>query len=115
MNTKSDSNQNATKKDTHELRNELKKTEKNLRAGDLKLEERLERVEDKVDAMDIKLDNVEHGLGTKIDKVANTLDAFLGRLDNLETDNEVGANQIHEFQAEVDDHKKRIAKLESRV
>lgn len=110
MSNKPNDNQNATKADLQKveqslkkfaIKTELKKVEKNLRAESLKLEIRLERVEDKVDVVDGKLDNLQ-----------NTLDSFLGRIDNLETDNKVGANQTRDLRIQVDDHESRISRFE---
>lgn len=98
---KTTSNQVATKKDIHELRNEFKKTEKNLRADSLKLEVRFENLEEGQKRIEVT-----------VNKTANTLDAFLGRLDNLEIDNKVGANQTRDLRVQVDDHEERIARLE---
>lgn len=52
--------------------------------------------------MDEKFNNVD----VKLDKIANTLDGFVGTVDNLRIENEVGASQIHEL-------RKRVTKLES--
>lgn len=98
---KTTSNQVATKKDIHELRNEFKKTEKNLRADSLKLEVRFENLEEGQKRIEVT-----------VNKTANMLDAFLGRLDNLEIDNKVGANQTRDLRVQVDDHEERISRLE---
>lgn len=98
---KTTSNQVATKKDIHELRNEFKKTEKNLRADSLKLEVRFENLEEGQKRIEVT-----------VNKTANMLDAFLGRLDNLEIDNKVGANQTRDLRIQVDDHEERISRLE---
>ncbi len=71
---------------------------------DLKyLEERLEG----------KIEGVERSIGEKLDKIANTLDGFVGRVDDLTIENQVGANQIKELEDKVNDHGERITKLES--
>lgn len=88
---------------------ELKKVERNLRQEILKVEERLERVEEKVDVIEEKVDGIEK----KIDKLINITVAFVGRIDTLETENTIGTNQIHELKTDVNDHGKRITKLES--
>ena len=92
---------------------ELKKTERNLRVEILKVEERVEILEEKVDGLDKKLDGVEKKLSDKLNSIANTIDGFVGRVDDLSTDNEVGAAQIHDLRETAKDHEKRIAKLES--
>ena len=79
------------------LRVEIKKGDKSLRQEILKVEERAE--------------SIEEGQGDvrkKLEILQNTLDGFVGVVDNLRTDNVVGANQFR-------DHEKRISKLESRV
>ena len=77
----------------------VKSSEKILRAEILRVEERLERVEDKLSA--------------KIDNVLTAVSNFAGRVENLETENEIGTDQIHELRETTKDHAKRIAKLES--
>lgn len=49
----------------------------------------------------------------KLDKLQNTLGSFLGRVDNLEKDNIVGAHHTRELRVQVDDHEKRITQMES--
>ena len=69
----------------------------------------------KVDIQLLKVDiqHLEERIGKKLDKIANTLDGFVGRVDDLTVDNQVGANQIKELGEQVDEHEKRITKLES--
>lgn len=95
------SNQVATNKDIHEFRNKFKKTEKNLRADSLKLEARLENLEEGQKRIEIT-----------VNRTANTLDSFLKRLDNLETDNKVGTNQTRDLRVQIDDQEERISRLE---
>ncbi len=78
------------------LKTELKQVEKNLRGEILRVEERLES----------KIDSVEEKLGAKLDKVMNTLDGFVKVVDDLRTENEVGAHQVRELDV-------RVTKLES--
>ena len=96
------------------LKSELKQTEKVLRAelkrGDrvlrdeiLKVEENLEKVEEKL----IKKMDEQH------DEVMTNVSNFAGRVETLETENEIGADQIHRLREDVKNHEKRIAKLES--
>ena len=77
----------------------VKSSEKVLRTEILRIEERLEGVEEK--------------LSTKIDKVLTAISNFAGRVDNLETENEIGTGQIHELRDVIKDHTEKIAKLES--
>lgn len=79
------SSQAATKDDLKELKVEIKTDIKTL---------------------DGKIDQVEERLGKKLDKIANTLDGFVGVVDNLRIENEVGSGQI-------EDLRKRVTKLES--
>lgn len=55
----------------------------------------------------------QKGIEKKLDKIAITLDGFVGRVDDLTTDNVVGANQVRELDVKVEGHEKRISKLES--
>ena len=84
------------------LKTEFKKTDKAIRSEMLKIEERVENLEDG----QVRTEK-------KIDKISNQLDGFVGRVDDLTNDNEIGADQIHELRETTKDHAKRIAKLES--
>lgn len=84
------------------FRSDVRRTEKSLRGEILRVEVRVENIEDS-----------QKRVETKIDKIANTLDGFVRRVDNLTTDNEVGANQIHELRKNIKDHETRITQLES--
>ena len=78
------------------LRSEIRKGNKSLRQEILKVEIRVEDLEEGQQEIKKTLDNVQ-----------GTLDGFVGRVDDLTTENIVGANQFR-------DHEKRISKLESR-
>lgn len=113
-------NQPATKLDITALNVELKKTERVLRNEILRVEERVENVEDGMKRLEGKVDGIEKRLGDKIDgievkldRIANQLDGFVGRVDDLTNDNEIGTDQIHLLRETSKDHEKRIAKLES--
>lgn len=90
-------NNSATKDDLKKLatRRELKQVEKNLRGEILRVEERLENLE-----------GGQKRIETKVDRVLDTLDSFVGRLDTLETENEIGSHQIRQLDV-------RVTKLES--
>ena len=92
----------STKADIQKLRIEIKaqrsdskRIEKSLRREILKVEQRVENIEDG-----------QKRIEAKVDRVLNTLDSFVGRLDTLETENEVGSHQIRELDV-------RVTKLES--
>ncbi len=87
----------------------LKSSEKVLRTEILRVEERVERVEERVERVEIKLTSMD----AKLDKISNQLDGFVGRVDDLSNDNEIGTDHIHELRKTTKDHEKRIAKLES--
>lgn len=113
----------STKKDIKELdakfaarfatKSELKNVEKNLRAEILRVEEKVETLEDGQQAIKQQLTAVEQKLETKIDRILQTLDSFVGRVDNLTTDNEVGTHHTRELRIQIDGHEKRIKHLES--
>lgn len=73
---------------------EFKKTERVLRQDILKVEERLEGVEEGQKGLDIKLD-----------KIQNTLDGFVGAVEDLRKEDAAGELRLR-------DHEERIARLE---
>lgn len=93
-----------TRRDIKKLstKTELKKVEKTLRQDILRVEERVENIEERLENIEEKAEALEEGqnrLETKIDKVLNTVISFVGRVENLETENEVGAHQIRELES----------------
>ncbi len=52
-------------------------------------------------------------LDTKLDKLQNTLDGFVGRVDDLSVDNEIGTHHTREIQLKVNDLEKRVKHIES--
>ena len=90
------------KKLAKSLKTEFKKTERVLRQEILKVEEKTEELADGQKKLDVKLSRIE-----------NTLDGFVGTVDNLRIENEVGANQIRDLRELANDHETRITKLES--
>lgn len=129
--------QSTTKQDIQGLRSEIKsqrtefkRTGKSIRSEVLKVEERVENIEEKIDVLDKKVGGIEKkvgGLEQKVDvlqegqneiktvltKLQITLDGFVGRVDNLTVENQVGAHQIRELRVEVNKHDKRIKRLET--
>lgn len=69
------------------LKGEIKKTEKVLREEMLRVEERVERLEDKM--------KKQH------DEVMTSVSNFGGRLQDLETENEIGSDQIRILEKKV--------------
>ena len=101
MPKKSNNSQTATKSDIQRLESDIKRLEKST----------------KLDIKGLKHDfkSFEERLGAKIDKIANTLDGFVGRVDDLTIENKVGVNQARELKVQIDDHEVRIKKIESTV
>lgn len=91
------------------IRSEFKRTEKALRGEILRVEESVENLEDGQK----NLEDGQKQIKAKLEKMDNTLISFVGRVDTLETENEIGTDQIHELRETTKDHEKRIAKLES--
>lgn len=52
-------------------------------------------------------------LDTKLDRLQNTLDGFVGRVDDLSVDNEIGTHHTRELQLKVNDLEKRVKHIES--
>jgi len=86
------------------IKSELKKVEKNLRSNILKVEERVENIEDGQKRMEAILN-----------KMSVQLDGFVGTVDDLKTDNQVGSHQINELRLQGENHEKRIKQLESSI
>jgi len=114
-NTK-DNNQLATKKDLQSLfqrietrfetKGELKKTEKNLRTEILKVEEKVETIQEQQQQMRLEMTRMSNKMTEGFTMLQNTLDGFVGRVDDLATDNQVGTHQTRELRIAVNDHKK---------
>lgn len=98
----------STKKDISKLEENLKKfaTKSELKGVEKSLRSEILRVEEKVENVDEKLD-------MKFDDVLTKLDGIAKGLDDLRTDNEVGAHHTRELRVQVDNHEKRIKHLES--
>ncbi len=90
----------ATKKDLNKLASKV--DFKNLRKEVLKIEARVEHLEDG-----------QGRIETKLDRIESKLDGFVGKVDNLVKDNEVGADQYREHDVRINDHEARITTLES--
>ena len=112
MPKKSNNSQTATKSDIQRL-------EKSTKSNIQRLESDIKRFEKstKLDIKGLKHDfkSFEERLGAKIDKIANTLDGFVGRVDDLTIENKVGVNQARELRVQIDDHEERITKIETTV
>lgn len=66
-----------------------------------------------IQSLEKRMDEEFKNVDSKLDKIANTLDGFVGIVDNLRVENVVGSNQTRELREHVDDHEARITKLES--
>lgn len=102
--TKNDLKGLATKNDLAKFatKTELKKTERILRTEILRVEEKVEELQDG-----------QKRVEATVNRMANQLDGFVGIVDDLRIDSQVGANQIHELRENVKDHETRITELES--
>ena len=94
----------ATKNDLKRLVStiELKRVERNLRAEILRVEGKVENIEDS-----------QKRVETKLDKLQNTLDGFVDRVSTLTEENQVGAHHTSQLRVKVDDHEKIIKHIES--
>lgn len=115
---KNTSNQAVTKKDLKRLASKadiktLKDSDRALWREVLKVEERVENIEEGQKRMEKTLGDKFNGVEVKIDRIMNQLDGFVGIVNNLTIDNEVGANQVRELDIKAENHEKRIGKLES--
>src|SRR3972149_8461411 len=96
----------ATKKDIQLLRNDSKKSEKAIRAEVLKVEERVENLDEGQKKLHNGQIGLEKRLGDKIDNLTNIVLDFISRVKTLEDENALGVEQYG-------DHEKRISKLEA--
>ncbi len=90
------------KTDIKTLRSEFKVETKSIRREILRVEEKVENLEE-------GQKRIEDVLG----KMAKTLDGFVGRVDDLTVENEVGTHQIRKLQLQAEDHDKRLVQIES--
>lgn len=99
---KSDLSKQSTKADIKNLDTKLSGVKKTLWREVLSVGEKVENLEGKMDRMEGKLD-----------KISTQLDGFVGRVQSLTDDNEVDAEQTRRIRVQIDNHEKRITKLES--
>ena len=106
MNKKTSDNQSvilsAIKRLGSSLRVEIRTGDKLLRREILKVEERVEGLEETQRGFNAG----QAVMNKKIDNLQNDLDGFMGKVEALEQENSLGVKQYR-------DHEKRIAKLES--
>ncbi len=103
--TKDDLKGFATKDDLKVIKadiRELKASDRAIRADLLRLETRIE-----------KLEEGQKTILAMLIQIQNTLDAFVGRVDNLTIDNEIGTHQIRELDLKIKNHETRLTHLES--
>ena len=91
-----------------EFRKELKKTERNLRVEVLRVEKRVENLED--GQKEIK--EGQKRLETKVDNLERTLDGFVGKVDNLVKEDVVGADQYRRHEVRLNEQEAGITKIE---
>ncbi len=120
MAKKSLKNNLATKSDIGNLRTEFKRTEKSLRIEILKVEERVEKLDEKLDGkfdtVMTKVDEIDERtkkMDATLNNLRNTLDGFVGGIDALKDENSVGTKHTRELRVQVDNHEERITTLES--
>lgn len=77
---------------------DLKKVEKSLRAELLRLEE--------------KVENVDENAKKYRDDILKKLDGVMGELQTMRDENTIGTYQTRELREQADDHEKRIVHLE---
>lgn len=107
---KQSSKQLATKKDIQVLRSEFKSTKKSLFGQMLKLEEKVENVDEKLEKTKDEL--LEH-MKKQHNEVMTAVSNFAGRVETLEDENTLGTDRYSELDKKATDHEKRITRLES--
>ena len=97
------------KKEIKGVRTDLKTESRSLRGEILRVEEKVEKIQDEI--KEIKADGNRRE--DKLDRLQNTLDGFVGRVDDLSVDNEVGTHQTRELELKVESLEQRVKQLES--
>ncbi len=111
-----DTSKLATKKDIKYLKTDikdLKAESKSIRREILRVEEKVDNLEEGQKRLEEELRELRADNHTKLDRLQNTLDGFIGTVDDLRTDNTVGTHHTRELQIKVDDHEKRLKQIES--
>ncbi len=110
--TKTDLKKLATKEDLrrYATKTELKNVEKSLRREILKVESKVELVEDKVEEAK---EDLAQQMKKQHDQVMTAISNFAGRVETLETENSVGARHTRELRVQTDNHETRLTTLES--
>ena len=102
MKKKNVSNQASTRGDIDRIEKSLRIRFKNLREEVLKVEARVENIEDGQKRLETKVDNLEI-----------KLDGFVGGVELLKQENSVGVKHTRELRVQVDNHESRTTTLES--
>ncbi len=110
MNTKINTSNSATKKDFQGLRSEFRSTKKSLFGQLLKLEEKIEHGKEELSE---QIKKQSEQMKKQHDEVMTLVSNFVGRVGDIEDNNEVGAEHTRELKVNVENHEKRIKKLES--
>ena len=97
------------KAEINEIKVLFKRFERFLKEGLLKIEGRVENIEDGQN----EIKEGQKRLETKVDNLEITLDGFMEKVDNLVKENVVGADQYKEHNVKIKDHEARITTLES--
>ena len=105
-----------------------KKLDTKIRQLDEKIDSKIKQLDGKIGKLDEKLDSkigqLDEKLDSKIkqldnqnreyrDEILTKLDGIMGELQTMREENTIGMYQMREVKEELDDHEKRISKLES--
>lgn len=108
------------KTDIKSLRTELKSETKSIRSELLRVEGKVENVEDNQKRLEMQIKEYrtetklnDQKMNDKLDRLMKTVDGFVGRVDDLTVDNEVGTHHTRELQVKVKDLDKRLKHIES--
>lgn len=97
------------KKEISAVKADLKSESKSIRGEFLRVEGKVENLQDEV--KELRAETREGN--QKLDKLQNTLDGFVGRVDDLSVDNEVGTHHTRELELKVEALEKRVKRIES--
>ena len=108
-----DTSKLATQKELKSVKAELKADIKDLKSETKSIRGEILRVEEKVENIQDEIKELKIDSQVRFDRLQNTLDSFVGGVDDLRIENTVGTHQTRELHLKVVSLEKRVKQLES--